>query len=259
MFVRWESQSVEAAQDPRLPGFSEDVVVRRFDAPEALDTRFHEVRTKSAINRVPTISRVPFEWTVNPYRGCSHACAYCAGAPRRCSWRTAGRARSRISRVGDEIIGTVRDGRYRRYVRTEVLAHWMTIKPVWVVTLEDGTRLLTSGDHRFLSDRGWKHVCNSARHEPDRPHLTTNNRLLGTGRFADPPRQCADYRRGYLCGLIRGDGHLKTLQSTAGRPIRSFRLALADFEALRRAQLFLEDLDVRLPERVFAEAVRRPP
>jgi DNA repair photolyase len=81
MFVRWENQSVEAAHDPRLPGFSEDVVVRRFDAPEALDTRFHEVRTKSAINRVPEISRVPFEWTVNPYRGCSHACAYCFARP----------------------------------------------------------------------------------------------------------------------------------------------------------------------------------
>jgi DNA repair photolyase len=80
-FVRWESQSVEAAVDPRLPGFSEDVVVRRFDAPEALDTRFHEVRTKSAINRVPQISRVPFEWTVNPYRGCSHACSYCFARP----------------------------------------------------------------------------------------------------------------------------------------------------------------------------------
>jgi DNA repair photolyase len=81
MFVRWERQSVEAALDPRLPGFSEDVVVRRFNAPEALDTRFHEVRTKSAINRVPPISRVPFEWTVNPYRGCSHACLYCFARP----------------------------------------------------------------------------------------------------------------------------------------------------------------------------------
>jgi DNA repair photolyase len=81
MFVRWENQSVETALDPRLPGFSEDIVVRRFDAPEALDTRFHEVRTKSAINRVPTISRVPFEWTVNPYRGCSHACSYCFARP----------------------------------------------------------------------------------------------------------------------------------------------------------------------------------
>src|ERR671926_952520 len=81
MFVRWESQSVKADHDPRLPGFSEDVVVRRFNAPEALETRFHEIRTKSAINRVPPASRVPFEWTVNPYRGCSHACSYCFARP----------------------------------------------------------------------------------------------------------------------------------------------------------------------------------
>src|SRR5215218_7595116 len=81
MFVRWDSQSVNADHDPRLPGFSEDVVVRRFDAPEALETRFYEVRAKSALNRVPPQSRVPFEWTVNPYRGCSHACTYCFARP----------------------------------------------------------------------------------------------------------------------------------------------------------------------------------
>src|SRR5438067_2057709 len=38
---------------------------------------FYEVRAKSIINRVPSASRVPFEWTVNPYRGCTHACVYC--------------------------------------------------------------------------------------------------------------------------------------------------------------------------------------
>jgi len=57
------------------------VVVRRFDAPEALDTRFHEVRAKSALNRVPGRSRVPFGWTINPYRGCSHACVFCFARP----------------------------------------------------------------------------------------------------------------------------------------------------------------------------------
>ncbi len=253
MFVRWESQTVHAEFDPRLPGFSEDVVVRRFDAPQALDTRFHEVRTKSAINHVPEASRVPFEWTVNPYRGCSHACLYC-------QWGTTpvltgdGRTRKLEDlRVGDEIIGTVRDGTCRRYVKTEVLAHWMTIKPVWAVTLEDGTRLLTSGDHRFLSDRGWKHVCNSARSEPDRPHLTTNNSLLGTGGFADPPRHNADYRRGYLCGLIRGDAHLKRSVSPY-QTKHAFRLALTDFEALRRAHLFLDGLQIHTNERLFAAA-----
>jgi DNA repair photolyase len=38
---------------------------------------FHEVHAKSIINRVPDASRVPFRWTINPYRGCSHSCYYC--------------------------------------------------------------------------------------------------------------------------------------------------------------------------------------
>src|SRR5215210_2750538 len=260
MFVRWESQSVNADHDPRLPGFSEDVIVRRFNAPEALDTRFHEIRTKSAINRVPSASRVPFEWTVNPYRGCSHSCSYS-------QWGATpilmadGRTRPLEDlRVGDEIIGTERRGRYRRYVRTRVLDHWSTIKPVWEVKLEDGTRLLASGDHRFLTESGWKHVENTPRSEPDRPHLTTNNELRGTGHFADPPRQNDDYKRGYLCGLIRGDGHLSTYvhrDPRDGQARRSyrFRLALVDFEALRRAQLFLEYADVSVRESVFQAAV----
>ncbi len=64
-----------------LPGTGADVVVRTFDAPEALDMRFHEIRAKTALNRVPGGSRVPFGWTVNPYRGCSHACSYCFARP----------------------------------------------------------------------------------------------------------------------------------------------------------------------------------
>jgi DNA repair photolyase len=80
VFVRWDSQKVGEEQQGRLPGYA-DAVVRRFDAPEALDTRFYEVHAKSALNRVPNGSRVPFGWTVNPYRGCSHACSYCFARP----------------------------------------------------------------------------------------------------------------------------------------------------------------------------------
>ena len=77
MFVRWDGQTVTADEQGRIPGLADTAVVRRFDAPEALDTRFHEIRSKTALNRVPRSSHVPFEWTVNPYRGCSHACVYC--------------------------------------------------------------------------------------------------------------------------------------------------------------------------------------
>jgi DNA repair photolyase len=78
--VRWEEQTVEKLAQARLPGYA-DSVTRTFDAPEALDIRFHEIHTKSALNRVPAASRVPFEWTVNPYRGCTHACVYCFARP----------------------------------------------------------------------------------------------------------------------------------------------------------------------------------
>jgi DNA repair photolyase len=78
--MRWEGQTVEHQMQGRLPGYA-DGVTRTFDAPEALNTRFHEIHTKSALNRVPGASRLPFGWTVNPYRGCSHACTYCFARP----------------------------------------------------------------------------------------------------------------------------------------------------------------------------------
>jgi len=81
MFVRWSNLTLEGDEQRRLPGYRDPAAVRRFDAPEALDMRFYEVHAKSVLNRVPAQSRMPFRWTVNPYRGCSHACAYCFARP----------------------------------------------------------------------------------------------------------------------------------------------------------------------------------
>jgi DNA repair photolyase len=39
--------------------------------------QYLEDTCKTALNRVPEASRVPFRWTVNPYRGCTHSCHYC--------------------------------------------------------------------------------------------------------------------------------------------------------------------------------------
>ena len=52
-------------------------LVRSVRTPEFAGITFHEVLAKSALNRVPESSGMPFSWTVNPYRGCSHACVYC--------------------------------------------------------------------------------------------------------------------------------------------------------------------------------------
>jgi DNA repair photolyase len=80
-FVRWTEQLIDAEPQATLPGYREPATVRHFDAPEALDTRFYEVRSKSVLNKVPAASKMPFRWTVNPYRGCSHACSYCFARP----------------------------------------------------------------------------------------------------------------------------------------------------------------------------------
>jgi len=76
--VRWQEQ-VLATDDPSaLPGMSRLAgLVRSVRTPEFAGVTFHEVHAKSALNRVPGGSPMPFAWTVNPYRGCSHGCVYC--------------------------------------------------------------------------------------------------------------------------------------------------------------------------------------
>jgi DNA repair photolyase len=74
MFVRWDEQRVE--NDLRLPRVGDGSVVRTFDAPEAMGINFHEVRARSALNHVPG-GRYGFSYTVNQYRGCTHACVFC--------------------------------------------------------------------------------------------------------------------------------------------------------------------------------------
>ncbi|MFE1924963.1 Rv2578c family radical SAM protein [Streptomyces asoensis] len=78
--MRWENLTVETRHDRPADAalFGADAVTTRtFDTPEFAGVTFHEIRARSILNRVPGASRMPFEWTVNPYRGCTHACVYC--------------------------------------------------------------------------------------------------------------------------------------------------------------------------------------
>jgi DNA repair photolyase len=81
MFVRWSNLSMDEEERTRLPGYREEAVVRHFEAPDAISTRFYEVRARSILNRVPEASQMPFRWTINPFRGCTHACEFCFARP----------------------------------------------------------------------------------------------------------------------------------------------------------------------------------
>ncbi|MEV1142554.1 intein-containing Rv2578c family radical SAM protein [Micromonospora sp. NPDC049799] len=262
MAMRWDNLSAppdegppdgSAPATPPLPLALPGAVVRTFDTPGFAGMTFYEVQAKSIINRVPGASQVPFEWTINPYRGCSHACTYCLAGETPILLADGRTKPIRDLEIGDRIYGTERQGAYRRYVVTTVLDKWSTVKPAYRVTMEDGTTLVASGDHRFLSERGWKYVTGAMNGVGQRPYLTTKNRLLGTGQFADGPKETDDYRRGYLCGMIRGDANLGTYTYPRG-VIHRFRLALADEAGLHRAQRFLTAAGVATRLFSFAQA-----
>ncbi|WP_427888882.1 Rv2578c family radical SAM protein [Kribbella sp. GL6] len=79
--MRWAGQRIDAETPGTLPGLGAIAgLVRSVTTPEFQGITFHEVLARSALNSVPG-SALPFNWTVNPYRGCTHACRYCFARP----------------------------------------------------------------------------------------------------------------------------------------------------------------------------------
>ncbi|OBJ50162.1 Rv2578c family radical SAM protein [Mycobacterium asiaticum] len=83
--MRWAGQAVAVngapVEDGALPGLQRIGLVRSVRVPQFEGMTFHEVLCKSALNKVPIAAMLPFRYTVNGYRGCSHACRYCFARP----------------------------------------------------------------------------------------------------------------------------------------------------------------------------------
>lgn len=250
---RWRLAEDDGGQPTLFP--EEALVDRHVGIGEYRGLEFLHVNAKRIINPVPAGSRMDFRFTINAYRGCSHACVYCVSGDTPVLMADGRTREIRELRVGDAVVGTEWRGRYRRYVASEVLDYWSVTKPAFRITLDDGSRIVTSGDHRFLSNRGWKHVADAPIGQ--RPHLTTNNWLLGPGRFCDAPKHDDEFRRGYLTGMIRGEGTLGAYRGTSGKIVYAFRLALKDGEALRRSRAFLSGYDIETYEFLFSPGSER--
>ena len=80
--MRWSGQQVSSEAPDALPGLAKlNNLVRTVRTPEFDGVTFYEVLAKSALNKVPTASDMPFGWTINPMRGCLHQCTYCFARP----------------------------------------------------------------------------------------------------------------------------------------------------------------------------------
>lgn len=225
--------------------------------PDSIATLVQPEPARTIISRNDSPD-IGFSQSINPYRGCEHGCVYCLAGDTTITMADGSAKPLASLERGDAILGTVRHGHYRRYATTRVLAHWRTVKPAWRVTLADGTQLIASADHRFLTERGWKFVAASG---SSRPRLTVNNSLLGFGRLPQIDKcETVSAKRGYLTGVIRGDGHLKVYsyrrEGRASGDQHRFRLALIDSEPLVRTASWLGEFGV--PTTHFAFSAELP-
>lgn len=203
-------------------------------------------RTIIATNDSPDLG---FGASVNPYRGCQHACAYCL-APATpvlfadMHWGALGELKA-----GDEIVGFdefPQPGHHTRKLRKTVVERiWWSRKPsIRVIT--DRAEVFTTAEHRWLQ---WLSFRWSRTEQ-----LRIGRRL----RFLLAPVECtfdADYRIGYVAGLSLGDGTFRYQQGwrsdKLGFPAAYWRIALVDPEPLERCVEFMRSLGIELAIRPF--------
>ena len=146
------------------------------EAPNKVETVVMPEPARSIISRNNSPD-IGFSQSINPYRGCEHACIYCADGDTQILMADGGNKLLADLQIGDDIVGTREVGSVRRYSKTSVVAHWSVIKPAYRVTLANGNQLVTGADHRFLGERGWRFVTPNNHGQ----HLSIEEKLMGPG------------------------------------------------------------------------------
>jgi DNA repair photolyase len=171
------SSGVKPVRVENPPNPFSSTLVEYLEEPPEIGLEVYEDHSKSILaeNDSPDVG---FRYSVNPYRGCFHGCSYCLHGATAILMADGSTKPIADLRVGDAIYGTRSEGRYRRYVETRVVAHWSVVKPAYRVALRDRTALVTSGEHRFLTSHGWKHVARAV-DGVERAQLCRKDELLG--------------------------------------------------------------------------------
>lgn len=150
-------------------------------------------------------------WAINPYVGCEHNCGYCLDGETLILMYDGTAKPLKAVKIGDKIYGARKDKNtgYYYYEATKVLARWRSKKAAFKIITDEGIEVVGSPDHRWFSTRGWKYTLGKMSGPLRRPHLTKNNAIHGIGKLTRASRESDLYKRGYLSGVIRGDGLLK--------------------------------------------------
>jgi DNA repair photolyase len=240
---RFERIHLEETEEA-LPGLDEFGEEER--APP-LQTRFYRdpSRTLLSTNDSPDI---PFDTSLNPYRGCEHGCTYCL-VPETLvlhadlGWRPLGEVR-----VGDRLVGfdeMPEPGRTRKLRPATVEHVWASRKPT-LRMITRNTEVMTTAEHRWLQTRSfpWSRT----------EQLTPGRQLRYLPVEPDEP-QDDEYRIGYVSGMTLGGGTFRYQpgwrSNKRGLPAAHWRVALIDREPLERLRKYLAGFGIDVGIRSF--------
>jgi DNA repair photolyase len=185
-------------------------LVEYFDelpGPE-VELSIYEDHTKQVLaeNDSPDLG---FRYSINPYRGCFHGCAYCLAGETRILMADGTTKLLADVQPGEQVVGTQRSDNGRRFVPSLVLDRWATARRAYRVRLDTDTELIASGDHRFLTPQGWRYVIAPGRNKRARLHLQERDTCLGPGKarlkargwFRSAPRDVASAAAGNVAAV----------------------------------------------------------
>jgi intein/homing endonuclease len=171
-------------------------------------------------------------------RGCPCSCFYCVTGETLITLSNRKVIPIKDISIGDSILGIIKAGQYYEYVESIVENKNKLIKKVYEIELENGMKVKCSKDHQWFTDRGWKYTKKSETEQ--RPYLTINNYMRILSKMNITPLETYDYKKGYLSGVIQGDGHLGVCKLQY-----LFTLRMKDIEAINRTEKYLDDLKIK--------------
>lgn len=187
------------------------------------------------------------DYALNIYTGCPHRCFYCVDENAPVLTPELRSVPIKDIKIGDKVLGVEFDGKYQRITVATVTNKFASIKEAYKVRLEDGTEIICSADHRWLTARrGWKYTVGAMSGNDQRPYLTKQSKIIGYGKCADITisKETKAYKRGYLYGIISGDGTIGHYDYPTGKR-HSFRLAMNEKVAVERTQRYLSDFGIK--------------
>jgi DNA repair photolyase len=209
------------------------------------------------------------EWaeiSKNIMQGCKHNCKYCIDGNTQILMMDGTSRMIKNLSVGDKIVGiyTLDQFNHRsRYTHTSIKDIWTIYKQAYEIKLKNGTTIICSDDHKWLTTRGWKYTYGKMGGDLQRPYLTTKSIIKGFGVLTPTPSISNKFRKGYLSGIIKGDGTLKKYDYSGkgnGKINRQyhFRLAMTDIDALTRTDEYLRHFGIKVIWNDFTSSYIKP-